>query len=78
MISKPLFPLTNISSLHRVCTVIGDEWSAWNSSHLILSPGHYVLVWDALLISAKSSRVYIDNITLLAGNCTADHTPGET
>ena len=61
----------------RVCTIIGDEDSKWNSSHLVLPAGQYVLVWDALLISAKNSKVYIDNITLLWENCTGFDTPGK-
>ena len=57
--------------------MVGDESFSWNSSHLTLSPGRYVLVWDALLMNAKSSSVSIDNITLLGENCIRDHIPGK-
>ncbi len=62
----------------RICTIQGGEAdTGWNSSHLLLPPGEFVLVWDALLDEPKRSHVLIDNITLLHENCTGFDTPGQ-
>ncbi len=60
----------------RICTLIGSADSGWNSTHVLLPSGVHVLIWDALLDAPRSSRVLIDNVTLLDENCTALHQPG--
>ena len=53
------------------CAIENYE-DVWNTTFLMLPPGNYNLIFEAIIGDPENSQVLIDNITLLNENCTKD------
>ncbi len=61
----------SIISKQLLCSVENYD-NIWNTTYIMLPPGNYSLIFEAIIGDRYISRVRLDNITLLNENCTKD------